>query len=48
MVLPLVALLAIGVSFFSPSYSMMCYLLIPLVFVAVRIIGHSDNPSTEK
>ena len=48
MVLPLVALLAIGVSFFSPSYSMMCYLLIPLVFVAVRIIGHSDNQSTKK
>ena len=48
MVLPLVALLAIGVSFFSPSYSMMCYLLIPLVFVAIRMIGHSDTLSTEK
>ena len=48
MVLPLVALLGIGVSFFSPSYSMMCYLLIPLVFVTIRMIGHSENLSTKK
>ena len=48
MILPLVALLAIGVAFFSPSNSMWCYLLIPLVFVAVKINGHSGNPATEK
>jgi uncharacterized membrane protein len=48
MVLPLVALLAIGVSFFSPSYSMSCYLLIPLVFMTVRMTGHPDDQSAKK
>ena len=47
-VLPLVALLAIGVSFFSPSYSMVCYLLIPLVFVTIRMTGHTGTLSTKK
>ena len=48
LILPLVALLAIGVSFFSPSHSMMCYLLIPLVFVAIRMNGHTGTLSTKK
>lgn len=48
MVLPLVALLGIGVSFYYPSYSTMCYLLIPLVFAVIGIIGHQGKPSTEK
>lgn len=48
MVLPLVALLGISVSFVSPSDSMMVYLLIPLVFAVIGMIGHSGNPSTEK
>ncbi len=46
-VLPVVALLAIGVSFFSPSDSMWCYLLIPLVIMAVRMGGQPDNQSTK-
>jgi uncharacterized membrane protein len=47
-VLPIVALLSIGVAFFSPSHSMMCYLLLPLVFMAVKMNGHPEKLSTEK
>lgn len=48
MVLPSIALLGIGVSFFAPSYSTMCYLIMPLVFVVIGMFGHSGKPSMEK
>ncbi|WAC05168.1 MAG: TMEM175 family protein [Methanoregula sp.] len=48
MVMPFVAMLGICVSFFSPSNSMICYLLIPVLFVVIGMIGHSGSQSTEK
>jgi hypothetical protein len=47
-VLPSIALLGIGVSFFAPSYSTMCYLIMPLVFVVIGMFGHPGKLSMVK